>query len=79
MKKESLTKIGKALLLLAVIAITHVAPLGAQVVNVGSGSYTTTFPGVDAAGRNGYPSGTPLPQVLRLPNQRLPTIGGATR
>ena len=60
MKKESLTKIGKALLLLAVIAITHVAPLGAQVVNVGSGSYTTTFPGVDAAGRNGYPSGTPF-------------------
>jgi endoglucanase Acf2 len=31
----------------------------AQVVNVGSGSYTQTFPGVDAAGRNGYPSGTP--------------------
>lgn len=34
--------------------------LRAQVVNVGSGSYTTTFPGVDAAGRNGYPSGTPF-------------------
>ncbi|GAB5557315.1 MAG: hypothetical protein SchgKO_15280 [Schleiferiaceae bacterium] len=31
-----------------------------QVVNVGSGSYTKTFPGVDAAGRNGYPSGTPF-------------------
>lgn len=31
----------------------------AQIVNVGSGSYTTTFPGVDVAGRNGYPSGTP--------------------
>jgi len=31
----------------------------AQFVNVGSGSYRTTFPGADVAGRNGYPSGTP--------------------
>ncbi len=30
-----------------------------EVVTVGSGSYTKTFPGVDAAGRNAYPSGTP--------------------
>lgn len=30
-----------------------------QTVNVGSGSYTKSFPGTDAAGRNGYPSGTP--------------------
>src|SRR5210317_1430449 len=30
-----------------------------QFVPVDSGSYTLTFPGVDAAGRNGYPSGTP--------------------
>ncbi len=30
-----------------------------QVVQVGSGSYTKTFPGVDAAGRNEYPSGSP--------------------
>jgi len=28
-------------------------------VPVGSGSYTTTFPGVDEAARNGYPGGTP--------------------
>lgn len=34
-------------------------PLIAQFVDVGSGSYTTTFPGVDAANRNTYPSGTP--------------------
>ena len=34
--------------------------LKSQVVNVGNGSYTKTFPGVDAAGRNGYPSGTPF-------------------
>ncbi len=32
----------------------------AQVVNVGSGSYTTVFPGTDAAGRNTFPSGTPF-------------------
>ena len=31
-----------------------------QFVPVGSGSYTTVFPGVDAAGRNGYPSGAPF-------------------
>lgn len=30
-----------------------------QTVTVGSGSYTTTFPGADQAGRNGFPSGTP--------------------
>ncbi len=28
-------------------------------IGVGSGSYTTTFPGTDSAGRNGFPSGTP--------------------
>ncbi|NND35417.1 MAG: carbohydrate-binding protein, partial [Saprospiraceae bacterium] len=28
-------------------------------VPVGSGSYTTSFPGTDSAGRNGFPSGTP--------------------
>jgi len=31
----------------------------AQFIPVGSGSYTTSFPGTDAAGRNSYPSGTP--------------------
>lgn len=31
----------------------------AQSVPVGKGSYTTTFPGTDAAGRNGFPPGTP--------------------
>ncbi|WP_136482774.1 glycosyl hydrolase [Cognatitamlana onchidii] len=28
-------------------------------IGVGSGSYTTNFPGTDSAGRNGFPSGTP--------------------
>ncbi len=32
----------------------------AQFVPVGSGSYTTTFPGTDVAGRNSFPTGTPL-------------------
>ena len=27
--------------------------------NVGSGSYTTVYPGADSSGRNGYPSGSP--------------------
>lgn len=31
----------------------------AQIIPVGSGSYTTTFPGTDEAGRNGFPPGTP--------------------
>jgi endoglucanase Acf2 len=31
-----------------------------QFVEVGSGSYTTQFPGVDAAGRNSFPPGEPL-------------------
>lgn len=36
-----------------------VVGLSAQIIPVGSGSYTKTFPGTDAAGRNGYPSGIP--------------------
>jgi endoglucanase Acf2 len=32
----------------------------AQIVPVGSGSYTTTFPGTDEAGRNAVPTGSPL-------------------
>lgn len=31
----------------------------AQIVTIGNGGYITTFPGVDAAGRNAYPSGSP--------------------
>tara|TARA_B100002052_G_scaffold95396_1_gene88035 strand:+ start:398 stop:4249 length:3852 start_codon:yes stop_codon:yes gene_type:complete len=33
--------------------------LTGNIISVGSGSYTTIFPGVDAAGRNSYPSGSP--------------------
>jgi endoglucanase Acf2 len=31
-----------------------------QIIDVGAGSYTTQFPGVDEAGRNTYPSGSPF-------------------
>jgi endoglucanase Acf2 len=48
----------KNLLLFGIILFTGINIFG-QFVSVGSGSYTTTFPGVDAAARNGYPSGTP--------------------
>ncbi|MBG8555974.1 carbohydrate-binding protein [Hymenobacter guriensis] len=36
------------------------APAHSQIVAVGSGSYTTQFPGTDAAGRNAVPAGSPL-------------------
>lgn len=39
--------------------LTVVLSAQAQFVNLGSGSYRTTFPGTDVAGRNAYPSGTP--------------------
>jgi len=39
--------------------LTVVISAQAQFVNLGSGSYRTTFPGTDGAGRNAYPSGTP--------------------
>lgn len=34
--------------------------VSAQFTTIGNGSYTNTFPGTDSAGRNGFPSGTPL-------------------
>jgi endoglucanase Acf2 len=40
--------------LLLMGASTHAA-----IIPVGSGSYTTTFPGADSAGRNEYPGGSP--------------------
>ena len=55
MKKTSFLKLGMLTLLVLCGNL-----LGAQVVQKGSGSYTTVFPGTDAAGRNGYPGGTPF-------------------
>ncbi len=45
------------LLLLALFSCSF--SVYAQTTNVGSGSYTNTFPGTDEAGRNGFPPGTP--------------------
>lgn len=45
-------------LFLLLLMVNPVAVL-AQTTTVGSGSYTNTFPGVDEAGRNSFPSGTP--------------------
>lgn len=42
------------------ILLLTIQETSGQVVDVGSGSYTTAFPGVDAAGRNTFPSGTPF-------------------
>ncbi|WP_345273506.1 glycosyl hydrolase [Flaviramulus aquimarinus] len=47
------------IIILVVTVICFSINASAQVTNVGSGSYTNTFPGVDSAGRNGFPSGTP--------------------
>ncbi|MBQ4822347.1 glycosyl hydrolase [Aquimarina sp. MMG016] len=41
------------------LGLSNSFDLQCQIVPVGNGSYTTTFPGVDAAGRNSFPSGTP--------------------
>ena len=44
-------------ILITGIGMAHICP--AATVEVGQGSYTTTFPGTDIAGRNGLPSGIP--------------------
>ncbi len=41
------------------IGLLSISDLRSQITQMGNGSYTTVFPGVDAAGRNGFPSGTP--------------------
>jgi endo-1,3(4)-beta-glucanase len=43
----------------ACLLCSGATPTLAAVVPMGSGSYTTTFPGTDAAGRNALPPGTP--------------------
>ncbi len=58
--------------LLFILGFSSVSVLFSQRVSVGSGSYTTTFPGADIAGRNGYPSGSPL-VVDSLKSKPIPT------
>ena len=57
-----------------VIIIFTILPVisSSQVVKVGSGSYTTQFPGTDNAGRNGYPRGSPQVSGVAL-SQPIPT------
>ncbi|MEQ8241447.1 MAG: glycosyl hydrolase [Cyclobacteriaceae bacterium] len=45
--------------ILTITAVSFFISLSAQITTVGSGSYTSTFPGTDEAGRNGFPPGTP--------------------
>lgn len=47
-------------LIATAFALVFSTALFAQFTPVGQGSYTNNFPGVDAAGRNSFPSGTPL-------------------
>lgn len=49
-----------ARIILILFAFCFVPQISAQFVNLGTGSYRTTFPGTDAAGRNAFPSGTPF-------------------
>ncbi len=49
----------KTLLIALLILLLFETSIG-QIVTVGAGSYTTQFPGVDAAGRNTFPTGTPF-------------------
>lgn len=50
----------KRIFLFTALALALVLRVQAETVSMGSGSYTTTFPGNDSAGRNLVPSGTPL-------------------
>ncbi|MGY8755504.1 MAG: glycosyl hydrolase [Candidatus Poseidoniales archaeon] len=55
-----------------IIIFTITQATFSQIVQVGAGSYTTSFPGVDEAGRNSYPSGEP--QVSGpAANRHIPT------
>ena len=47
-------------ILLLLVLTFSIQKTNGQVINLGSGSYTKTFPGTDAAGRNAVPSGTPF-------------------
>ena len=55
---------------IVLIVLPHIC--SSQMVTVGSGSYTTQFPGTDNAGRNGYPSGSPQVSGSAL-SQPIPT------
>lgn len=51
----------KILFIVVILSINLLITMkfNAQIINIDNGSYTKTFPGTDAAGRNGFPSGVP--------------------
>lgn len=57
--KRELKKIGLQHVLAFLFILFFNLHTRAQFVAVGDGGYTKTFPGTDAAGRNGFPSGSP--------------------
>jgi len=61
-----------SIILVLILAFTLGTQISGQIVPVGSGSYTTVFPGVDPAGRNTYPSGTPYTSGIAA-NKPVPT------
>ncbi|MDA7501768.1 glycosyl hydrolase [Chitinophagales bacterium] len=60
MLKNRIESLAAFSLLLIALTFLPLTANFAQTVAVGAGSYTTQFPGVDEAGRNGFPSGNPL-------------------
>ncbi len=70
MKKINSFHLGIVLTLLT-FQFSEIRSFG-QFVSVGDGGYTTQFPGVDAAGRNTYPSGTPNVSGIAA-DQPIPT------
>jgi endo-1,3(4)-beta-glucanase len=58
-KKHILIKQKFKVTVLSFLFLAFSIAVTSQTTQVGSGSFTNTFPGADSAGRNGYPSGTP--------------------
>ncbi|NME68763.1 Ig-like domain-containing protein [Flammeovirga aprica] len=69
MRKFTLTL---SVLFWAIMSLTLQLNSVAQITAVGSGSYTTVHPGVDEAGRNGQPAGSPQLSEAAI-NKPVPT------
>lgn len=69
--QNSASGLNKVLIALFLLYLTSHQAFG-QYVQVGNGSYTTVFPGVDIAGRNTYPSGNPYVSGVAA-NKPIPT------
>jgi len=54
---NKIIRFSKTILIISIYFFTQF--IFAQITTVGSGSYTNSFPGVDQAGRNSFPSGSP--------------------